>query len=96
MFDLGFAGSRFTWTNKPKYRHNNKNTNNKIIMERLDKFFANHKWIELYQDSTIQHLPRTHSDHCPLLLNLTKPYPKPSSSFKFETMWLQHPNFKTL
>lgn len=42
MIDLGFAGPRFMWTNKPKYNHN-KNKNNKIIMGRLNKFFANNK-----------------------------------------------------
>lgn len=62
-------------------------------MERLDKFFANNKWLELFQDSTVKPLPHTHSDHWPLILNLTKPYLKPLSKFKFKTMWLQHPQF---
>lgn len=62
-------------------------------MERLDKFFANNKWFELFEDSTVKHIPCTHSDHCLLILNLTKPYPKPPSNFKFETTWLQDPQF---
>lgn len=92
MIDLGFAGSRFTWINKPKL-HNNINSSKFLIMECLDKFLANDKWIHLFEDSTVQHLPHTHSDHCPIILNLTKPFSKPTPTFRLETMWLQHPDF---
>lgn len=92
MIDLGFTSPRFTWTNKSNFKHK-KNHPNSIIMERLDKFYGNNKWLELFQDSTVKHLPRTHSDHRPLILNLTKSYSKPLAHFKFETMWLQHPQF---
>lgn len=95
MIDIGFSGSHFTWTNKPKFNQSNQ-TSNKLIMERLDKFCATNAWINLFQHSTVKHLPRTHSHHCPLLLNLTKPFPKSISSFKFEIMWLQHPEFHHL
>lgn len=47
MIDLGFSVPRFTCTNKPKFNHN-KTFPNSIIMERLDKFYANNKWLELF------------------------------------------------
>lgn len=62
----------------------------------MDKFYANNAWVHLFQDSYVRHLPRTHSDHCPLLLNLTKPFQKSNSKFKLETMWLQHPDFSRI
>lgn len=57
LIDLGFHGSRFTWTNKR--RHGN------TILERLDRFLANYEWLNLYPDAVVKHLPRTFSDHCP-------------------------------
>lgn len=65
MHDLGFLGSKFTWSNLCR--------NNKTIRERLDRFAANSEWLELFPESFVRHLPRTHSDHCLLLLTLT-PY----------------------
>lgn len=89
MMDLGLVGQKFTLTNK----HKNKKT---LIMERLDRFFSNHEWLSLYPDSMVQHLPRIHSDHCPILLNFTKYYHKPPKTYRFETMWLRHPDFSNI
>lgn len=85
MIDLGFPSSRLTWTNKPK-THQPQTSNNKLIMECLDKFYANHAWVNLFQDSHVTHLLRTHSDHCAMILNLTKTYSKPNSNVKLETL----------
>lgn len=57
---------------------------------------SNPAWLEIYQDSNVTHLPRTYSDHCPLLFNLIRHSNKPVSAFKFETMWLLYPDFKNL
>lgn len=66
LIDLGFKGSKYTWLNKSyKQKH-------ALIFERLDRFLANDDWIHLYLDAQVTHLPRTHSDHCPLLLSQTK------------------------
>lgn len=77
MIDLGFAGNHFTWPIQRKIRHN-------LILERLDRFFANPEWLTLFEVSSVMHLPRTHLDYCPLLLNLVKVIPKlhPCSSLK--------------
>ena len=40
------------------------------------------------------HLPRIFSDHCPILLELTRPLPTATDKpFRFHTMWLHHPDF---
>lgn len=63
MIDLEFLGPHFTWTTNLSLI--TKNHPKSIIIEQLDKFFANNKWVELFQDSTVKHLLCTHSDHCP-------------------------------
>ena len=60
MVDIGFSGPRFTWTNKRDI--------NNLILERIDRFFCNPDWCVLYPEAKITHLPRCHSDHCPVLM----------------------------
>ena len=62
LMDLGFQGPKFTWTNKHPNWHNN-------IKERLDRSLINAKWKSLFPQAELLHLPRTKSNHCPVLLN---------------------------
>ena len=80
LMDLGFHGPKFTWTNKNPIWHRN-------IRERLDRGLGNIK---------THHLPRTKSDHCPILLESKPPTYKSTKPFKFEQMWLTNPSFSTL
>lgn len=89
MHDLGFTGFRFIWTNNIIFTTS-------LIMERSDRFLANSDWLHLFQDSSVHHLPRIHSDHCPILLNLARATRHPSPSFRYETMWTNHPSFALL
>lgn len=82
--DLGFKGSKFTWTNR-----NSRN----LILERLDRCLANNDWLHIFSDATVTHLPRTHSDHCPILVNLQRLPSKPKKPFRVESMWCSHPSF---
>lgn len=43
-----------------------------LIFQRLDKAFANENWLNFYPSCVVNNLPRIHSDHHPLLLNLTR------------------------
>lgn len=70
--------------------------NIRIIMERFDRFLYNPLLLNLSLDSIDFHLPRVHSDHCPLLLNLIKNNKNPNSKFTFETMCLCHLKFKNI
>lgn len=62
-------------------------------MERLDRFLSNQDRVSLHPDSNVLHLTRTHSDHCPILLNCTKICSRANKIYRLETMWLRHPEF---
>lgn len=50
-----------------------------------------------YRDAQVQHLPRKHSDHCPLLLSMFKNERyKGNKTFRLETMWTSHPDFSKI
>ena len=84
--DLGFAGPKYTWTNKRQLSD--------LILERLDRCFANPVWRILYPKAVVTHLPRTFSDHHPVLIELWKSNVNGlEQSFCFQTMWLLHPDF---
>ncbi|GKV14797.1 hypothetical protein SLEP1_g25615 [Rubroshorea leprosula] len=89
MIDLGFVGNRFTWVNM-RFSHH-------LIRERLDRAWANPEWKLLFPEATLFHLPRTSSDHCPILLDL-KPFTHRTGSrpFRMEKFWLDHPEFQAL
>ena len=86
MIDIGFARPQYTWTNRREIQA--------LIQERIDRFFVNPKWCLLYPDAKITYLPRYHSDHCPILLEM-----QPGLSggkkrpFRFQTCWLLDPTF---
>lgn len=72
LIDLGFKCCKFTLSNYRK-------KNNDLILERLDKVFANEKWISLFPKAAITHLPKTHSGHNPILIEII---PKNNCSFQ--------------
>jgi hypothetical protein len=65
-----------------------------LIQERLDRGWANTDWKLLFPEASIQHLPHLNSDHCPLLLMLDPPPPSTRNRpFRFQPIWLNHPDF---
>lgn len=56
----------------------------------------NYEWLNTYPEDTVQHSPRTYSDHFPLLLTLETRRPFTQILFRFETIWKSHPEFKQL
>ena len=86
FLDLGFAGSKFTWTNKRPITS--------LILERLDRCFANPSWRMLYPEAIVTHLPRTFLNHCPVLVELLSTRTNVTNKpFCFHSMWLLHPQF---
>ena len=89
MVDMGFSGPRYTWTNKRDI--------NNLILERIDRFFMNPDWCVLYPEAKVSHLPRFHSDHCPVLMEacpgrvvrLNRP-------FRFHEFWLSDLSFPNI
>ncbi|GLU24163.1 hypothetical protein SLE2022_401190 [Rubroshorea leprosula] len=89
MVDLGFIGNRFTWANMW--------FSNQLIRERLDRAWANPDWKLSFPEASLFHLPRTHSDHCPILLDLNPSCPRSGSRpFRLENFWIEHPDFQNI
>jgi hypothetical protein len=81
--DLGYTGSKFTWTNCRQ--------DESFIKERLDKAVANMSWIQLYKKVKVNILAARTSDHKPLLLSFTNTEEKARQvqrGTKFEAKWL--------
>lgn len=55
---------------------------------------ANNSWIRLFLEASVTHLPKTHSDHCPLLIFLKSYSPFSSQKpLRIESMWCSPPAF---
>ncbi|GKV50604.1 hypothetical protein SLEP1_g57307 [Rubroshorea leprosula] len=68
-----------------------------LIRERLDRAWANPDWKLIFPESAVFHLPRTHSDHCPILLDLNPIQSRHGSRpFRLEKFWVDHPEFQLL
>ncbi|CAL5371297.1 unnamed protein product [Camellia sinensis] len=60
LMDLGCTSSKFTWS---KNRQGMANT-----MERLDRALCNAEWRTTFPEGAVKNLPRTYSDHLPLMV----------------------------
>ena len=89
MVDMGFSGPRYTWTNKRDISN--------LIIERIDRFFMNPDWCVMYPNARVTHLPRCHSDHCPVLMEaLPVSTIKLNRPFRFQEFWLSDISFPTI
>uniref|UniRef100_A0A2N9I2Q1 CCHC-type domain-containing protein n=1 Tax=Fagus sylvatica TaxID=28930 RepID=A0A2N9I2Q1_FAGSY len=77
--DLGFCGSKFTWSNRRAGLAN--------IRERLDKGICNADWQTLFPKAGVKHLTAANSDHCPIILDTSMELRKGVRPFRFEAMW---------
>ncbi|KAL7165830.1 hypothetical protein ACSBR2_036656 [Camellia fascicularis] len=85
LIDLGSSGPKMTWTNNRQCLAN--------TMERLDRALSNLEWRTMFPEATVKVLPRTYSDHSPLLvytqgMHTLNPSQRP---FRFEATWISHP-----
>ena len=83
LTELGFAGHKFTWTNK--------RPGSAYTKQRLDRAVANKDWIEKFHASSVSHLFNHASDHIPILLrtmNDRRLRGRGAGGFKFEESWL--------
>ncbi|KAL7173403.1 hypothetical protein ACSBR2_032795 [Camellia fascicularis] len=67
-------------------------------MERLDRAIYNEDWRTLFPEATVQVLPRTYSDHSPLVVHTQGMHPlNPlSRPFRFEAAWMSHPGLSDI
>lgn len=88
FIDLGFQGQPFTWVKNGKDPFS--------LRQRLDRALSNQSWRLEFPEAVISHIPRTSSDHCPILLTLQSEHiPEPHlKPFRFQSMWMQDHRFK--
>lgn len=63
LIDMGFIGAKYTWShgNSPEVRK----------MARPDRALCCADWRRMYPMATVRHLSHSHSDHCPMLVELS-------------------------
>ncbi|XP_070008698.1 uncharacterized protein [Nicotiana sylvestris] len=86
LFDLGFKGSIYTWWNG--------RAEEDCIFKRLDKCMANIDFQQMFPRIEVTHLPKTGSDHCPMLLKCNLESTVVKKSFRFLNFWTKHSTFK--
>lgn len=62
--DLGFVGAAHTWN----YGVSTETRRS----ARLDRALCDDSWRRLFPSAIVRHLAHSHSDHCPLLLELAE------------------------
>jgi len=77
--DLDYRGSKFTWSNK-QYAAT-------FVEERLDRAVATPDWCAHFNNSVIEVLPASISDHKPLCLQFDKGRRYIPKLFRFEAKW---------
>ncbi|XP_028769381.1 uncharacterized protein LOC114726829 [Neltuma alba] len=88
LIDLDPVGPFFTWRG-PKWEGRER------VFKRLDRGLCNVEWQNAYSNAFVRVLPRIHSDHHPLLFNFSGQQTVwVERPFRFEAMWLKHPDFK--
>ena len=87
LIDLGFSGPAHTW-----FRGNSEDT---FKSARLDRGLVNEEWRLKFEEGGIRHLPKSCSDHCPILMSSTgfAPVPRAIRPFRFQAAWLNHEKF---
>ncbi|XP_035545957.1 uncharacterized protein LOC118348440 [Juglans regia] len=84
LFDLGWKGNKYTWSNK--------HMDSTFTKERLDRAVANQKWSELFCDRVVETLNVVQSDHMALMLDLRQQFlvnRKRRRVFRFEAKWIR-------
>lgn len=67
LIDLGFVGSKFTWSNK-------------YTKIRLDRAFATSSWSDIFPQTRVKVLPPSAFDHAPLVLQVSTYLPSCAST----------------
>ncbi|GMJ05563.1 hypothetical protein HRI_004225500 [Hibiscus trionum] len=85
--DLGYTGCWFTWE-KGRMAST-------TIRERLDRGVASDLWLSMFPGYKLEHLVRSFSDHCPLLLTTSGSNGgRLPQKFRFEAAWMFEVNFE--
>ena len=86
ILDLGFFGLKYTWSNQRQISN--------LILEMIDRCFANPTWRLLYPEASVTHLHWVFSYHYPVLMELCNSLAEVRNKpFRFQSMWMLHPDF---
>lgn len=83
LIDLPMTNLTFTWSNLQRTP----------TLARLDRFLVSTEWDLVFPLSKVISLPRVASDHCPILLSVTKNLKRQTTAFQFEASLLNHEDF---
>ncbi|KAI9073707.1 hypothetical protein K1719_044331 [Acacia pycnantha] len=85
LIDMGFNGPRFTWRRGS-------------LFMRLDRAICSPSWIQSFPGSSLDHLPKLHSDHRPIHIKLGLNFHGQSFEppFRFLAPWLTHSDFQNI
>jgi hypothetical protein len=82
LCDLGFSGSKYTWSN----RHSDKN----FMEERLDRALGNVEWVSVFKEVEVKIEAKRSSYHNPVLIEFHEEKQERRCGhrgFKFEAKW---------
>ncbi|KAI9085233.1 hypothetical protein K1719_032756 [Acacia pycnantha] len=87
LIDVESKGPFFTWKG-PKWEDLDR------VYKKLDRCLCNVSWLEKYENAEARILPRIHSDHHPVLVNLLgETQSAGPRNFRFQIMWQMHEKF---
>jgi hypothetical protein len=86
LFDLGYSGPAYTWTNKRFYSN--------LVFERLDRCLVNAEWCGVFPNTNVFNLPIMLSDHAPILVSTESQFHRPKLNFKFENWWTMEDDYQ--
>ncbi|XP_042954504.1 uncharacterized protein LOC122290887 [Carya illinoinensis] len=82
LYDLGWKGLKFTWSNK--------HSDESFTKERLDRALGNNRWMELCYESQVETLTTSQSDHLPIMVTIRDEVvaiKRRKKCFRFEVKW---------
>ena len=91
LFDLGFSGPKFTWTNRQDAQSN--------IRVRLDRAVANGAFSSRFENYNVENVITTSSDHYAVVISLDSVKLRQQrqhvqQGFKYEAMWKRADDYK--
>ncbi|KAL9690014.1 hypothetical protein QQ045_010407 [Rhodiola kirilowii] len=81
LVDLGFKGTKFTYSNKRQGCEE--------VRSCVDRAVGDDLWLNKFPNASVEHLVSHHSDHCPLLFKLDGISGGQNKLFRFESMWMR-------